>query len=204
MDMESVLKVILISQFCVFSIIRIVYQRVVRESGLKTLTGEGKLNSLFLGLFIAYEIITFFSYLFYPQLLSWATIPIPMWLRWIGACLGILSLVLFVWVHRSLGRNFSTKLRIKERHSLVTHGPYQWIRHPMYTAFYLLNIAAFLLTSNWFIGVTWLSGLTAIITLRVKREESMMADRFGDAYHTYMMHTGRFVPLKRSNRRLKG
>jgi protein-S-isoprenylcysteine O-methyltransferase Ste14 len=122
MDMESVLKVILISQFCVFSIIRIVYQRVVRESGLKTLTGEGKLNSLFLGLFIAYEIITFFSYLFYPQLLSWATIPIPMWLRWIGACLGILSLVLFVWVHRSLGRNFSTKLRIKERHSLVTHG----------------------------------------------------------------------------------
>ena len=200
MDTESILKIVLISQFSIFSVIRIEYHRLAKRAGFKTLTEEEKWHSLFLGLFIGYEIITFFLYLFYPGLLSWAMISIPVWLRWIGASLGILSLILFVWVHRSLGRNFSSKLIIKERHSLVTDGPYQWIRHPMYTAFYLLNIAAFLLTSNWFIGVTWLTGLTVIIALRVKREENMMADRFGDAYRDYMRHTGRFVPPIRSNK----
>ena len=200
MDMESVLRVVLISQFCIFSIIRIEYHRLARRAGFKTLTEEDKWHSLLLNLFIGYEIITFFLYLFCPELLSWAIISIPVWLRWIGASLGILSLILFAWVHRSLGRNFSATLRIKERHSLVMNGPYQWIRHPMYTAFFLLNIATFLLTSNWFIGVTWLTGLTAIIALRVRREESMMADRFGDAYRDYLRHTGRFVPPIRSNK----
>jgi len=36
--------------------------------------------------------------------------------------------------------------------------------------------------------------------LRVKREESMMADRFGDAYRDYMRRTGRFFPTIRANK----
>ena len=77
---------------------------------------------------------------------------------------------------------------------LVTDGPYRWIRHPMYTAFYVLHIAVFFLTANWFIGLTWLAGLTIIIVLRVKREEAMLLARFGDKYNSYMERTGRFLP----------
>ena len=200
MDTESVFRVILICLFCVFSIIRIEYHRLARRAGFETLAEEGKRHSFFLGLFIIYEIITLFLYLFYPHSLSWAMVLTPVWLRWIGVSLGILSLIMFVWVHRSLGRNFSAKLRIKEKQNLVINGPYQRIRHPMYTAFYLLNIAVFLLTSNWFIGATWLTILTIIIALRVKREETMMADRFGDAYRDYMRRTGRFFPAIRADK----
>jgi protein-S-isoprenylcysteine O-methyltransferase Ste14 len=64
----------------------------------------------------------------------------------------------------------------------------------MYTAFYLLHVAAFLLTANWFIGVTWMAGLTAIILLRVSREEAMLLARFGEAYSKYAKNTGRFLP----------
>jgi protein-S-isoprenylcysteine O-methyltransferase Ste14 len=64
----------------------------------------------------------------------------------------------------------------------------------MYTAFFLLHIAAFLLTANWFIGVTWIAGLTAIIFLRIRREEEMLLARFGEAYKSYMENTGRFLP----------
>lgn len=64
----------------------------------------------------------------------------------------------------------------------------------MYTAFYVLHIAVFFLTANWFIGVTWLAGLTVILLLRVKREEAMLLARFGDQYGTYMERTGRFLP----------
>ncbi len=64
----------------------------------------------------------------------------------------------------------------------------------MHTAFYVLHIAVFILTANWFLGVTWLAGLTVIILLRVKREEAMLIARFGDKYDSYMERTGRFLP----------
>ncbi len=64
----------------------------------------------------------------------------------------------------------------------------------MYSAFYLLHIAVFFLTANWFIGVTWLAGLTITIRLRVRREEEMLLERFGGQYGSYMERTGRFVP----------
>jgi len=111
--------------------------------------------------------------------------------------LGVMALLLFLWIHRYLGSNLSVSLRIKDSQTLITDGPYRWIRHPMYTAFYLLHLATFLLTANWFIGVSWTVGLTIIIALRVRREEAMMINRFGDQYRLYMQQTGRFFPAIR-------
>ena len=65
----------------------------------------------------------------------------------------------------------------------------------MYKAFFILHVAAFLLTANWFIGLTWMGGLTAIIYLRVKREEAMLLSAFVSEYRSYMEHTGRFLPI---------
>ena len=200
MDSELVFKIILIVQFSVFSIVRIEYQRAVKRAGYKTMMEESVRYLILLFLLIFYEVITLFIYLLYPELISWAAIPIPVWLRWIGVALGILAISLFIWIHRHLGKSFSMKLRIKERQALVTSGPYQWVRHPMYAAFYLLHISSFLLTANWFIGLTWLAGLTIIIALRVKREETMMVSRFGEQYISYMKRTGRFFPVVKLNR----
>ena len=122
-------------------------------------------------------------------------VPLAPWLRLIGALLAILALIWFIWIHRSLGNNLSVRLRIKDSQKLVTDGPYRWIRHPMYSAFYLLHFAVFFLTANWFIGVTWLAGLSIIILLRVKREESMLLAKFGDEYVSYIERTGRFIPI---------
>lgn len=199
MGVEEVFRVVLITEFSLFSIIRIEYHRSARKAGYKTLIEESRPYSIALGLFIIYEVVTFFIYIFYPQLLMWAAFSMLVSLRWLGASIGALSLLLFVWTHRSLEKNFSVKLSIKEQQGLVTDGPYHWTRHPMYVAFYLLNTAAFLLTSNWFIGATWLAGLTIIIALRVRREEAMMIERFGEQYISYMKRTGRLIPLIRLN-----
>jgi protein-S-isoprenylcysteine O-methyltransferase Ste14 len=86
------------------------------------------------------------------------------------------------------------KLRIVDQQTFITTGPYQRIRHPMYTAFYMLHIATLLMLANWFIGVTWLVGLTMIITSRVRREEEMLVKRFGQQYINYQKNTGRFIP----------
>ena len=197
---ETVFKIIIIVIFSVFSIIRIESYRLAKKAGYRTIIEESRKYSVFLSLLICYEVVTLFIYLLYPQLLMWSAISMPIWLRWAGVFLAILALMLFVWTHRSLGKNYSMKLRVKEEQNLVTFGPYRWIRHPMYTAFYILHIAAFLLISNWFIGVTWLLGLSIIIALRLKREESMMIEKFGEQYVSYMKYTGRLIPSHRMNR----
>ena len=201
MDIEVASKIILITVYSLFSIIRIEYYRKTRKAGHRTVIAERKKYPIWLSIFICYAVFTFFIYILFPQTLVWAEIPMTPWLRLLGAVMAVVALIWFIWIHRSLGNNLSVRLRIKESQELVTDGPYRWIRHPMYSAFYLLHLAVFFLTANWFIGVTWLAGLTAIILLRVKREEAMLLDKFGDEYRSYMEHTGRFTPNFRRRQR---
>jgi protein-S-isoprenylcysteine O-methyltransferase Ste14 len=203
MNIELICKISLIVLFCLFSIIRIEYYRRARKAGYKTVIVESRWYSIWLSIFICYTVFTFFIYIFFPELLEWATISLPLVLRISGIGLGLMALLWFLWIHRHLGNNLSARLRIKDAQTLITDGPYRWIRHPMYTAFYLLHLATFLLTANWFIGVSWTVGLTIIIALRVRREEAMMVNRFGEQYHLYMQQTGRFLPAIRWKQSIK-
>jgi protein-S-isoprenylcysteine O-methyltransferase Ste14 len=108
--------------------------------------------------------------------------------------MALVSLVLLVWVQRALGSNFSTTLHVREEHTLVTYGPYRWVRHPMYTVLYLFLIGVFLVTQNWFIGAGFLIPLTLIVAMRLDNEEAAMIEKFGDDYRQYMHRTGRFAP----------
>lgn len=191
---EPAFKIVLILIFTAFSIIRIRYQVKARKAGYVTVISESRKYSIFLSLLICYEVFTLFLFLLYPQALAFANINIPLWLQFLGLFIGTGALALFIWVHRNLGKNFSINLKLFSDQELIETGPYRWVRHPMYTAFYLLHLAAFLLTANWFIGVTWIAGLTVIIVLRVDREEKMMLEMFGDRYRAYMSRTGRFLP----------
>ena len=201
MDIEVISKVILIVVYSLFSIIRIEYYRRARKAGYKTVIEERRKYPIWLSIFICYTVFTFFMYILFPQTLAWAKITLTSWLRLLGAFIAIVALLWFIWIHRSLGSNLSVRLRIKESQELVTDGPYRWIRHPMYSAFFLLHLAVFFLTANWFIGITWLAGLIAIIFLRVKREEAMLLAQFGDKYSNYMEQTGRFFPSVKRRKR---
>jgi len=194
MNIELVSKIVLITIYVLFSIIRIEFYRKTKKAGYITVIEEGKKYPIWLSIFICYTVFTFFIYILYPQLLAWATLQLPTGLRLFGAFLALLALVWFIWIHVSLGSNLSFKLQIKDSQKLIINGPYHFIRHPMYSAFYVLHIAVFFLTANWFIGVTWLAGLTVIILLRVKKEEAMLLAKFGDQYSSYMQRTGRFLP----------
>ena len=197
MNVELISRTVLIVLYTLFSIIRIEYYRKARKANYRTVIEEKRRYAIWLSIFICYEVATFFVHILSPETLGWGALPLPVWLRLTGAGLGVVALVWFVWIHQTLGNNLSVKIRIKESQYLVTSGPYRWVRHPMYTAFYLLHVAAFLLTANWFIGATWLAGLTAIIFLRVSREEAMLLARFGEAYSLYAENTGRFLPRMR-------
>src|ERR1051325_4527108 len=115
-----------------------------------------------------------------------------------GAWLGVAAMAAALWLfHRShvdLGRNWSISLQVREQHALVKTGIYRLIRHPMYSSFFLLGIAQMLLLSNWFAGLSGIAGAALLFAFRVRREEQMMLESFGDEYRSYMTQPKRIIP----------
>ncbi|QDT48881.1 Isoprenylcysteine carboxyl methyltransferase (ICMT) family protein [Symmachiella dynata] len=132
-------------------------------------------------------------YLINPAWMHWADLAIPDEVRWAGAVLGLCSLLLLYWTLSTLGRNLTDTVAIRANHTLVTGGPYQWVRHPFYVSMLLLICSVTLLSANWFIGF---SGLLVFLLLafRTSIEERKLIERFGDDYRSYMRNTKRFIP----------
>jgi len=128
-----------------------------------------------------------------PAWMAWASMHVPLAFRWIAVGLLIAGCALLVWTFRSLGKNLTDTVVTREHHTLVVHGPYRWIRHPLYSAAALLVTAVSVMTANWFLLTTGIAVLSVLV-MRTRTEERNLVARFGDSYQTYMNRTGRFVP----------
>lgn len=135
-------------------------------------------------------------YLFTP-LLAFADYRLPWFVPWFGAVVMIGGLWLFWRSHADLGVNWSITLELRKDHQLVKHGVYRSIRHPMYAAIWLFSLAQGLLLQNWLAGWSALVTFAALYAFRVRREEQMMCEKFGQQYVDYMRHTGRLIPRLR-------
>jgi protein-S-isoprenylcysteine O-methyltransferase Ste14 len=116
------------------------------------------------------------------------------WMGWTGTLFQLLFLALFYESHRQLGRNWSITLEIRDKHRLVTDGIYRFVRHPMYTSFWLWAIAQAFLIPNWIAGLSGLAGVALLYFSRVVKEERLMEEAFGEEYRRYSANTGRIVP----------
>lgn len=117
------------------------------------------------------------------------------WMGWVGLVMELGFLLLFHATHRQLGRNWSVSLEIRDNHKLVTDDLYRFVRHPMYSSFWLWAIAQPFLLPNWFAGLAGLAGVAIFYFARVGKEEEMMRAAFGKEYEAYAARTGRVVPL---------
>ncbi len=137
------------------------------------------------------------AYLINPAWMSWSSVRLPIWVRWLGVGLGVMAAALLIIVFRNLGTNITDTVVTRARHTLVTSGPYRWVRHPFYVATALAVAANSVVTANWFLALTGVVSV-ALIVFRTRTEEEKLIERFGDAYRDYMERTGRFIPrLKR-------
>ena len=102
------------------------------------------------------------------------------------------GIALGVWAVLIMGRHLRAVPEPAPGACLLRHGPFRFIRHPMYAATLLVVVA--LVADEW-------SGprgamavaLAAVLVLKLRREESLLLRRF-PAYRDYARNTRRLVP----------
>jgi protein-S-isoprenylcysteine O-methyltransferase Ste14 len=77
--------------------------------------------------------------------------------------------------------------------TLVAHGPYRWIRHPMYSSLILITLALVLDSPSPQRWVTWLL-LVATLVVKLNYEEKLLASHFA-TYSGYVQGTKRLIPF---------
>lgn len=134
--------------------------------------------------------------------LSSLSYALPEWVSWLGVATVAGAGLLHWRAHADLGRNYSMTVLRRERQSLVTDGIYAWIRHPIYASFWLIVIAQPLLVQHWIYGLSGLPAFALLFFHRMRREEGMMINAFGDQYRDYMRQVGGVIPKAGALRRL--
>jgi len=174
------------------SFIRVWYLRRYKQDRRAILREEGfavgSLASLW-GVSILLPLLHTFT-----RWLSFVDSDLPVWAGWIGIVVFAVALWLLWRSHADLGLNWRVTTELREKHTLVTGGVFKHIRHPMYLAHWLWGIAQALLIHNWIAGLASLVIIIPLYIIRVRREEHMMLDRFGEEYREYMKRTGRIIP----------
>jgi protein-S-isoprenylcysteine O-methyltransferase Ste14 len=167
--------------------------RAEKAGGHVPRTGEGRFMMFGLRITGAVVWLTILLYIAAPSMTSWAMLPLPPWLRLLGAPLAMAALGWCYWVFRSLGLNVTDTVAVRDRAQLVTSGPYRWVRHPLYAGLPVVLGSLFLLTANWLVlfGGAIVMGF---LVVRTRIEERNLVARFGEDYRVYMGRTGRFFP----------
>jgi protein-S-isoprenylcysteine O-methyltransferase Ste14 len=137
--------------------------------------------------------LSVFAYLIDPTRIAWSSVAVPVWVRWMGVGVWAVATAGLYWTMSTLGPNLTDTVVTRRAATLVTRGPYRWVRHPFYGSVALLMVAPALLAANWFLLLMGIV-VIALLVIRTRKEEELLVARFGDSYRAYMARTGRFLP----------
>ena len=173
-------------------LIRYPYERRAKKAAVKASQRDAR-ELILLGISLTGLGVLPIIYVFtgFPAL---ANRPFSPAVAWAGVAPALGSLWLFWRTHRDLGRNWSVSLEVRDKHELITGGVYRYVRHPMYSAFFLWAVAQILLLPNWAAGFSGIVGFGILYSFRIGREERLMLEAFGEQYRAYMARTARIVP----------
>ena len=111
----------------------------------------------------------------------------------VGLSLTWVAILFAIWARLTLGDNWSAKPMVKEKHKLVTSGPYALARHPIYTGMLLAAAGTGAAEGQW----RDLAGVLLILlafVLKIRQEEQLMMETFPDTYPEYRKRVKAILP----------
>ncbi|HTC09267.1 MAG TPA: isoprenylcysteine carboxylmethyltransferase family protein [Acetobacteraceae bacterium] len=114
--------------------------------------------------------------------------------RWLGALLYAVGIVVRLWPVYVLGDRFSGLVAIQPGHSLVTTGIYSVVRNPSYLGLVVATLGWGMAFNTW-VGVLLAAALLPPLVARMRAEERLLREQFGEEYATYCAGTWRLMPF---------
>jgi len=106
----------------------------------------------------------------------------------------ITGLMIAIVARRTLAKNWSGAVALKEDHELITTGPYQYVRHPIYTGMLLMILGTALSLATLGAGIGFLIILAGVL-LKLKQEEALLTQHFAQSYLSYKKRTSTLIPF---------
>jgi protein-S-isoprenylcysteine O-methyltransferase Ste14 len=200
MTTEATFRLAFVILLAALFVMRFYFMIKVRRAGerlmpdQKAVEREGGRGFLFIRMAAFFLLMAFLvMYIIGIKWIDIFSFPLPVWLRWAGFVLGIITVAFWTWTQITLDTQWSAQLQLTKNHQLITTGPYARIRHPLYAGLFGWCISLTLLTANWIFAAICALAFAGLLW-RIPKEEQLMLEAFGDEYKTYMRHTGRFFP----------
>jgi protein-S-isoprenylcysteine O-methyltransferase Ste14 len=195
MTERQIFRLVFSAVFLLTFSISIYFRRQARQAGgVIQRAAEGRHMLALRVLFAAPLYLSMLAYMINPNWMSWAALPLPSWMRWLATLVGAAMLPMIYWQMRAIGRNISETFLTKENHMLVVHGPYRWIRHPLYTISTVVLVALSIIAANGFMLAMAVLSIFVIVFAVIPKEEAQLLLKFGETYRKYQQRTGRLLP----------
>jgi protein-S-isoprenylcysteine O-methyltransferase Ste14 len=113
-----------------------------------------------------------------------------------GWLLTALGMLFSIWARVTLGRNWSGRVVLKQGQELISSGPYELVRHPIYTGL-LVALAGSALYEGRCRALLGLGFFAIGFWLKASSEEDLLENEFGEQYRAYRARTPMLIPTVR-------
>lgn len=129
---------------------------------------------------------------------------VPLWIRSPSSLRIVLSVLFFVlasllsWTStRALGRYLRFEAAVDADHQLIRSGPYRIVRHPIYASMLCTILGMGFMVARPLLFLVAVIFFIAGTEIRVRVEDRLLAERFGEEFLEYRRSTAAYIPLLR-------
>lgn len=98
---------------------------------------------------------------------------------------------------KALGIQWRFDAGLNSGHELVRHGPYAFLRHPIYTSLLCLLCGVGFVVAPWPLFALSMALFVAGTEIRVHVEDALLRARFGELFGRYQQTVSAYIPLLR-------
>lgn len=98
---------------------------------------------------------------------------------------------------RRLGKQWRMQAALSQDHELIQSGPYAFVRNPIYASMFGLLLAIGAALSWWPLFLAGVISFVIGTEIRIRAEERLLAERFGDSFKAYKARVPAYIPFLR-------
>ena len=120
---------------------------------------------------------------------------LPYWRLLASIALFVPAIALSWTSSRALAGQLRIDAALGAEHHLVRSGPYALMRNPIYTSMLLVDCATGVILTPWRLFVPAVVLFSIGTVIRVRTEERLLAERFGEEFHRYCREVSAYIPF---------